>query len=89
MAPPALDLNVAWLYRDKVSLGLGYRVGESAIASVKFNLGAMQIGYAFDYPLNQIYGYYSHEIMIGFTRCSGVGGASNGSVKSYVCPAYN
>ncbi len=89
MGPPALDLNMAWLYRSKVSFGLGYRVGESAIANVKFNLGSIKIGYAFDYPLNKLSGNYGHEIMIGFSKCSGSGAGSGGGVKPYVCPAYN
>jgi type IX secretion system PorP/SprF family membrane protein len=89
MAPPSLDLNMAWLYRESVSFGLGYRVGESAIANVKFNLGGLKIGYAFDYPLNKLIGNYGHEIMIGFSNCSAGGAGSGSRVKPYVCPAYN
>lgn len=89
MGPPSIDLNVAWLYREAVSFGLGYRVGESAIATVKFNLGPVKIGYAFDYPLNKLIGNYGHEIMIGFSKCSSSGGGSGGGIKPSVCPAYN
>ncbi len=89
MAPPAVDLNVAWLYRQKVSFGLGYRVGESAIANLKFNLGSLKIGYAFDYPLNKLSGNYGHEIMLGFSKCRSSGAGSGGGIKPYVCPAYN
>jgi type IX secretion system PorP/SprF family membrane protein len=89
MAPPAVDLNLAWMYREKISFGLGYRVGESAIANLKFNLGAIKIGYAFDYPLNKLSGNYGHEIMLGFSKCNSSGGGSGGGVKPYVCPAYN
>lgn len=89
MGPPAVDLNVAWLYRQKTSIGLGYRVGESVIAQLKFNLGALKIGYAFDYPLNKIYGNYGHEIMIGFNRCSDGGVGTGEGMKPHVCPAYN
>ena len=89
LGPPAVDLNVAWLYRQKTSLGLGYRVGESLIAQLKFNLGALKIGYAFDYPLNKIYGNYGHEIMIGFNKCGTGDGGMEGGMKPHVCPAYN
>jgi len=86
---PALDLNMAWVYQQKFTLGLGYRVGESAVAQVKFNLGAIKIGYAFDFPLNKIYGNYGHEIMIGFNRCADSGVGAGGGMKPHVCPAYN
>jgi type IX secretion system PorP/SprF family membrane protein len=89
LGAPALDLNMAWMYRKKVSFGLGYRVGESAIANLKFNLGSVKIGYAFDFPLNKIYGNYGHEVMIGFSKCSSGGVGDGGGSKPYVCPAYN
>ena len=89
MGPPGLDVNLAWLYKQKITFGLGYRVGESAIAQLKFNLGAIKIGYAFDFPLNKIYGNYGHEIMIGFNKCSSGGVGDGGGMKPHVCPAYN
>ena len=89
MGPPGLDLNVAWVYRQNTSFGLGYRVGESVIAQLKFKLGALKIGYAFDFPLNKIYGNYGHEIMIGFNKCGGDGAGDGGGMKPHVCPAYN
>ncbi len=89
MGPPAIDLNLAWVYRQKTTFGLGYRVGESVIAQLKFNLGGLKIGYAFDYPLNKINGNYGHEIMIGFNKCSDGGIGGGGGIKPHVCPAYN
>jgi len=89
IGPPAIDLNMAWVYRQNFTMGLGYRVGESAIAQIKFNLGALKIGYAFDFPLNKIYGNYGHEIMIGFNRCGGGTVGNGGGMKPHVCPAYN
>ncbi len=89
MGPPALDLNMAWVYHQKTTFGLGYRVGESVIAQLKFNLGALKIGYAFDFPINKIYGNYGHEIMIGFNKCSSGGIGDGGGMKPHVCPAYN
>jgi type IX secretion system PorP/SprF family membrane protein len=88
LAPPSIDLNVAWLYKQTVSFGVGYRVGESAIANVKFNLDGVKVGYAFDYPLNQLRGHYGHEIMIGFSRCKLGGSPTGGDDIPYVCPSY-
>lgn len=89
MGPPAIDLNIAWVYYGSLTFGLGYRVGESAIAQLKLKLGKISIGYAFDYPLNKLHSNYGHEIMISFNACKGdgVGDASGG--KSFECPAYN
>lgn len=89
MGPPALDLNIDWVYYEDLTFGLGYRVGESAIAKLKINLGKIGIGYAFDYPLNKLQGNYGHEIMISFKKCDGggIGDGSGGKIKA--CPAYN
>ncbi len=89
MGPPALDLNTAWVYQQKATFGVGYRVGESAVAQVKFNLGAIKIGYAFDYPLNKIMGNYGHEIMISFSQCGGGDVGNGGGMKPHLCPAYD
>lgn len=89
MGPPVLDLNLAWVYYENITLGLGYRVGESAVAQLKFNIGSIGIGYAFDYPLNKIMGNYGHEIMISFNKCNGGGIGEGGGAKEYACPAYN
>ncbi len=89
MGPPAIDLNLAWVFRQSFTMGLGYRLGEAANAQVKFNLGAVKIGYAFDFPLNKIYGNYGHEIMVGFNKCGNGGAGSGGGMKPHVCPAYN
>jgi len=52
-------------------------------------LGSLNVGYAFDFPLNKIYGNYGHEIMIGFNKCAGTGAGEGGGMKPHVCPAYN
>ena len=88
LAPPSIDLNLAWRYKKRVSFGVGYRVGESALANVKFSFEGVKVGYAFDYPLNQLRGNYSHEIMIGFSSCKLVGSPSGSEDIPYVCPAY-
>lgn len=89
MGPPALDLNIAWVYYQALTFGLGYRAGESAIAQLKIKLGKIAIGYAFDYPLNRLRGNYGHEIMISFSRCKGGGIGDGSGGKVITCPAYN
>lgn len=89
MGPPAIDLNLAWIYRQNISFGLGYRVGESAIANVKFRMfNSLAIGYAFDFPLNKIYGNYGHEIMLSFSTCGDDGAGGGGGTKQKACAAY-
>lgn len=89
MAPPALDLNVAWVYQQNLALGLGYRVGESVIANLRFKLfKAITLTYAFDFPLNKIYGNYGHEIMLGFSQCGGDGAGTGGGSQKKACAAY-
>jgi len=90
LAPPSLDLNLAWVYRQNLTFGIGYRVGESIIAQLKMRLfESLTVSYAFDFPLNGILGNYGHEIMLGYNKC-GDGGVGQGSgIKPHVCPAYD
>lgn len=90
MGPPALDMNIAWVFKQNFTMGIGYRAGEALVAQIKFRLfNSLTIGYSFDFPLNKIYGNYSHEIMLGFRNCpsGGVIGEGNG-MKPHTCPAY-
>jgi len=90
MGPPALDLNTHWDYQNNIGFGLGYRVGEAVNAQLKLRvLASIAIGYSFDFPLNKIYGNYTHEIMISFSRCSAGGIGDGGSNKQHACPAYD
>jgi len=90
IAPPAVDLNVAWNYLDSFGFGLGYRVGEAVSAQLKLKLfGGVKLGYSFDFPLNKLYGNYSHEIMISFSKCGDGGPGGTDGVKHIPCPAYN
>lgn len=90
MGPPALDLNMHWDYQNNIGFGLGYRVGEAVNAQLKLRiLAAVAIGYSFDFPLNKIYGNYTHEFMISFSKCGGGGIGDGGSNKQIACPAYN
>lgn len=90
--PPALDANLAWIYQQNLTFGLGYRAGESVVGSIKFRLiKDVTLTYAFDFPLNHIRtaNAYGHEIMIGFSKCGGGGAGAGAGVKPHVCPAYN
>ena len=90
MGPPAIDLNLAWTYQQNFTFGIGYRVGEAIIAQIRFKLfDVLTIAYAFDFPLNKIYGNYGHEIMFGFSQCGGGGIGEGSGIKPHVCPAYN
>ncbi|HRN41225.1 MAG: PorP/SprF family type IX secretion system membrane protein [Flavobacteriales bacterium] len=90
MGPPALDLNMNFDYQNNIGFGLGYRVGEAVIAQLKLRIfESIAIGYAFDFPLNKIYGNYTHEFMISFSKCGGGGIGDGGSNKQHACPAYN
>lgn len=89
LGPPSLDLNVKWLYRQNLAMGLGYRVGEALMAQVKFKLlDGMSVGYAFDFPINRLYGNYSHEVMISFSQCAGNDIDGGYGVPSKYCPTY-
>lgn len=72
-APITIELNANLLLYKKVWIGAMYRSGEGTgvNASVVF-LDAFTVGYAYDYPLNELRVYQkgSHEIMLqyDFTR---------------------
>lgn len=97
LTPPAIDLNIFWEHRN-FTIGLGYRIGESVIALIKFKLfNSVTMAYAFDFPLNKMINIptNSHEIMLNYSKClgSGVGGAggsgNRGQIPGYgICPAY-
>ena len=90
MGPPALDLNIHFDYQNNIGFGLGYRVGEAVNAQLKLRIfESIAIGYAFDFPLNKIYGNYTHELMISFSKCGGGGIGEGNSIKQHACPAYN
>jgi len=90
LGPPSIDLNLAWVYYQNLTFGIGYRVGEAVIAQIKFKLfNTLTVTYAFDFPLNKIYGNYGHEVMVGFSKCSSGGIGEGSGVEPHVCPAYN
>ncbi len=90
MGPPSIDLNLTWDYQNNIGLGFGYRVGEAINAQLKLRImKSVTIGYSYDFPLNKIYGNYTHEFMISFSKCGGGGIGEGESGKQHTCPAYN
>lgn len=76
-APPSIDLNMAFLFIDRLWLAAGYRiggdadkpVGESIIGMIEFKVTPqLNIGYAYDANLTQLKNFNSgtHEIMVGY-----------------------
>ncbi len=68
-APSQLDGNLLLEYKRIVSLGVGYRTGDSFIALAKFQISnKFQFGYSFDITTTSIKDYSngSHEIMVNY-----------------------
>jgi len=68
-APLSADLNLSFLFYERLWLGGMYRVGESVGANIVLYLNDyLTLGYAYDFTLTplQRYNSGSHEIMLGF-----------------------
>jgi type IX secretion system PorP/SprF family membrane protein len=72
---PSLDLNVKLNYTNLFWVGSSYRIGDAAVALAGIKIpakenGALEIGYAYDYPLSKINAYTtgSHEIILRYTH---------------------
>jgi len=68
-APLSADLNLSFLFYERLWLGGMYRVGESVGANIVFYLNDyLTLGYAYDFTLTplQRYNNGSHEVMLGF-----------------------
>jgi hypothetical protein len=90
-APWDFDINLSFLFIDRLWLGASYRTGgdyenrrgESIIGIVKFKATQqLEIGYAYDHTLSQLgdFNNGSHEIMIGFDLSK--------NNKQFVTPRY-
>ncbi|HET6244440.1 MAG: type IX secretion system membrane protein PorP/SprF [Bacteroidetes bacterium] len=87
MAPPAIDLNLIWDYKNVFSLGFSLRNRDALAALIRLKLlPFLDMGYSFDYTTSKIRTASSntHEIMIGVYLC-GRKGKQNGTL----CPAYH
>ncbi len=69
-APGQLDGNLLFEYKEMISLGAGYRTGDSFIILAKYAMNnKFHFGYAFDVTMTDIKDYSkgSHEIMLNYT----------------------
>lgn len=67
--PVSYDLNLNFIYRRALTVGVSYRVKESVDLLLKFQLTPqLQFGYAYDFPINYITNLSngSHELMINY-----------------------
>ena len=63
--------NLNLMYNNKIWAGMGYRLNDSVIAMVGFDLfNGIKIGYSFDYTYSSLKTYFtaggSHEIMLNY-----------------------
>jgi type IX secretion system PorP/SprF family membrane protein len=63
--------NMNLMYNKKIWGGIGYRLNDSFIAMIGFDLfNGLKIGYAFDYTYTSLHSHFSaggsHEIMLGY-----------------------
>jgi len=68
-SPLSLDLNANFLLREKLWLGILYRINDSFGAMVQYQFSPQfGVGYAFDMTTNEMRNYNSgtHEIMISY-----------------------
>ncbi len=88
LAPPAIDLNLIWDYRDVLSLGVSVRNRDAVAALIRLRLlPFLDMGYSFDFTTSKLRTASSntHEIMLGIKMC----GANGGKGRGGLCPAYN
>lgn len=68
-APVSLDFTANFLFKDKLWLGAGHRLGDSFSALMQLQLNEqLRVGYAYDYTISKLtkYNYGSHEIMLSY-----------------------
>ena len=68
-APLSLDVNVNFMFYEKLWIGGGYRFGDSFIGNIVYHFTPhFRAGYAYDYALSDLGNYNtgSHEIMINY-----------------------
>ena len=68
-APLSLDVNVNFMFYDKLWIGGGYRFGDSFIGNIVYHFTPkFRAGYAYDYTTSDLSNFNtgSHEIMINY-----------------------
>jgi type IX secretion system PorP/SprF family membrane protein len=68
-APLSIDINANVMFYETFWIGLGYRVGDAAIANIMYHFTSkFRAGYAYDFTLSELGKYTSgsHEIMLNY-----------------------
>jgi type IX secretion system PorP/SprF family membrane protein len=72
-SPFQADMNARFILQDKYWLGMSYRLDDAAVVMLGMDLGALTVGYAYDYTLSDLQNYSSgsHEVFIGIKMFKG------------------
>jgi type IX secretion system PorP/SprF family membrane protein len=68
-APAELDLNLEFLFKEKLWLGGSWRTGDGIVGMIQYQiLPTLRAGYSYDYPFTRLGAFTtgSHEILIGW-----------------------
>ncbi|MEI7594700.1 MAG: type IX secretion system membrane protein PorP/SprF [Bacteroidota bacterium] len=68
-APVSIDLNANFLFKEKLWVGAGYRIGDSFSATMLIQVSSqLRVGYSYDYTTSKLsnYNFGSHEIMLSY-----------------------
>ncbi|WP_306349955.1 type IX secretion system membrane protein PorP/SprF [Flavobacterium sp. '19STA2R22 D10 B1'] len=68
-APLSLDVSANFLFQEKLTLGMAYRLNAAVSTLAAFSISdALQIGYAYDHDMNNLsrYNSGSHEIFLRY-----------------------
>ncbi len=68
-APMQLDIYANFIYKERFTLGVGYRTGDALTFSAKVNItDAIRVSYSYDFRISQVatYSNAAHEFMIRY-----------------------
>ena len=68
-APFQADLNVAFVLKEALMLGVSYRTGDAVVGMLEYQFKkGLRVGYAYDATLTELRNYSggSHEILVGY-----------------------
>ena len=68
-APLSLDITANFLFKEKLWLGVGHRLGDSFSALMQLQINEqLRVGYAYDYTISKLtkYNFGTHEIMLSY-----------------------
>ncbi|MFT7612685.1 MAG: type IX secretion system PorP/SprF family membrane protein [Parvicellaceae bacterium] len=90
-SPFQLDFNSRFILQDKYWIGVSYRTDDAIVAMLGFDLGALSIGYAYDYTLSDIQNYSSgsHEVFVGVKLFKGGSGKAPWHKRNRIYSSYS